>query len=196
MRGNSLLTTVHLEAPEYVQTCFVSSIPELIKGRDETFRIFKAFNTPHKDIFFKQKLSSFSSISVSFEAKGYMSEPELASVYILKGEDEYRRLTLGLVNSPVASIYNVSSGEINDFKLRFEGSDDFYFLTETYNNNTRLSLKLTIGYLKYDIENDTVCTNGTMDHEYSAGEVMIITNTKNIYSRIELNYKGKFVIMN
>ncbi|BFU20977.1 hypothetical protein EHI8A_077120 [Entamoeba histolytica HM-1:IMSS-B] len=197
MRSNALLTSVSVNAPSHIQTCFVSSIPDLNDSLEETYLIRKEYDVPQKSVFFKQTLHPTSSIDLMFSATDKNNKPTNVTLYILKGDKEFQRYSLGLVTTPIFQIEQQSSSNVTELKLTQQEIEQFYFIFKTYIPNTSILTELKVSFGQYNVDSiQHICYTGSVKHDFTAGEIMIVTNTENIYSKVIMDFSGKNVFVN
>lgn len=162
------------------------------------YTIYKHYVTPQKDVFFKQSLHPSSSINIHFVSFS-ASVPSNITLLVLKGETEYRRFSLGLITSPVFYIDRETNYKTHDLKLDGDSEDPdvFYFVLETHEANVTISLELDVKFAQYDLGNvpSHICANGPVSHQFTAGELMVITNTAAIYAMITMELTGTFPLL-
>ena len=197
-RSNALLTSVDIEAPEYIQTCFVTSEPETIQGPSEQFDLAKHFDEPVKTVFFKQQLLPKSNLTIQYLANSRITKQPLnVTMYLLKGTKQYQRFSLGLTTAPIYSIDNQSQVISDIIQITGDTDETVYFVVETYHPNVTMSIILDFSFRVYDMSSveKIECKNGSLSHEFVTGESMIIYNQKSIFSKVIFHYKGSNVFV-
>ncbi|ELP90720.1 hypothetical protein EIN_025290 [Entamoeba invadens IP1] len=194
MRNNALLTSVEVTAPLNIQTCFLQETPKTKIVQTKDFIISKLFPKPTRAIFFSQMLLPESVLTFQYTAFKQVT-PQNISMYLLQGEKEFQRFQLGLIVSPIYYIENSPMNHSTFELTNFDFRDLYYFAFETFSENTTVSMSLNIGFSQFYVEDSTKeeCAYGNTRHDFVAGEVMVTTNTQDIYSLVRLDFSGKFV---
>ncbi|KAL7712814.1 Transmembrane protein [Entamoeba marina] len=191
MRSNALLTSVEVDAPEHVQSCFVMDTPSLITTGNNTFSITKQLINPQSTVFFAQKLHPKSIITFSFMAIDHNEKLSNVSVSLLKGENEFHRHSLDLITSPVYSVSDVAIDIDYVFSLKDYDLDIYYFVFDSYNEDISVTFQLELLYGGFDTNiSDTTCFYGKGSHNFKEGEFIVLSNTKDIFTDVSLRYKG------